>query len=304
MLLISQHFLEIHSSAGRLWRSASLQQAGDAKLQPRLLTNAKALRLQTCTMTGSPYLPFFVGLAWLLCGVQGDVSCKGTDGHPGQDGAPGRDGWPGVKGDKGEPGTLADGPVSYSVLQRMKGEMGSRGEQGDLGPKGYQGDLGSPGLPGRPGLPGPDGKRVSRGQQTDKVGDQSAFSVIRNVTTYPPFAQVVKDWIDVVNIPGHFKTDTGEFICDISGVYYFNFHSVAKVSMCLAIVGTVLDNKLGFCDYSKGGEQVLSGGVVLQLTAGDKVWLESFRDQQEAKVMDNSESKQIIFNGFLIFTAQ
>ncbi|XP_024125901.1 complement C1q subcomponent subunit A isoform X2 [Oryzias melastigma] len=253
-------------------------------------------------MKGSPYLPVFVGVALLISGVQSDVSCKGTDGRPGQDGASGRDGWPGVKGDKGEPGTLADGPVSSSVLQRMKGEKGSRGEQGDLGPKGYQGDLGSPGLPGRPGLPGPDGKRVNRGQQSDQVGDQSAFSVIRNITTYPPFSQVVKDWVDVVNIPGHFKTNTGEFICDISGVYYFNFHSVARVSICLAIVSTVLDKQLVFCDY--GNEQVLSGGVVLQLTAGDKVWLESFQDQQEANVIDNSQSKQIIFNGFLIFTAQ
>uniref|UniRef100_H2MYQ7 Complement C1q subcomponent subunit A n=1 Tax=Oryzias latipes TaxID=8090 RepID=H2MYQ7_ORYLA len=239
-------------------------------------------------MRGFSHLPVFVGVAWLFSGVQCDVSCKGTDGHPGEAGAPGRNGWPGVKGDKGDAG-------GSDVLLRIKGEKGSRGEQGDLGPKGYQGDLGSPGLPGKPGLPGPDGKR------SDQDGDQSAFSVIRNITTYPSFSQVQSD---VVNIPGHFKTSTGEFICNISGVYYFNFHSVAKVSVCLAIVSNTLENKLVFCDYSKGGEQVLSGGVVLQLTAGDKVWLESHRDLQGANVNADTQSKQIIFNGFLIFTAQ
>ncbi|XP_020556747.1 complement C1q subcomponent subunit A [Oryzias latipes] len=255
-------------------------------------------------MRGFSHLPVFVGVAWLFSGVQCDVSCKGTDGHPGEAGAPGRNGWPGVKGDKGDAGTLTDGPGGSDVLLRIKGEKGSRGEQGDLGPKGYQGDLGSPGLPGKPGLPGPDGKRVVRGQQSDQDGDQSAFSVIRNITTYPSFSQTVKGWVEVVNIPGHFKTSTGEFICNISGVYYFNFHSVAKVSVCLAIVSNTLENKLVFCDYSKGGEQVLSGGVVLQLTAGDKVWLESHRDLQGANVNADTQSKQIIFNGFLIFTAQ
>lgn len=98
----------------------------------------------------------------------------------------------------------------------------------------------------------------------------------------------------------------------------------------MAIVSNTLENKLVFCDYSKGGEQVgfpepgsagsksccnllwttcfgfqvLSGGVVLQLTAGDKVWLESHRDLQGANVNADTQSKQIIFNGFLIFTAQ
>uniref|UniRef100_A0A8C7Z004 Complement C1q subcomponent subunit A n=1 Tax=Oryzias sinensis TaxID=183150 RepID=A0A8C7Z004_9TELE len=244
-------------------------------------------------MRGFSHLPVFVGVAWLFSGVQCDLSCKGTDGHPGEAGAPGRNGWPGVKGDKGDPGMLTDGPVGSDVLLRMKGEKGSRGEQGDLGPKGYQGDLGSPGLPGKPGLPGPDGKRVVRGKE------MFFYKCLKTDLMF-----LYNYWCEVVNIPGHFKTSTGEFICNISGVYYFNFHSVAKVSVCLAIVSNTLDNKLVFCDYSKGGEQVLSGGVVLQLTAGDKVWLESHRDLQGANVNADTQSKQIIFNGFLIFTAQ
>lgn len=48
--------------------------------------------------------------------------------------------------------------------------------------------------------------------------------------------------------------------------------------------------------------QVLSGGVVLQLTAGQKVWLESFRDQQKDSEVKDRQDKTIYFSGFLIFS--
>lgn len=97
--------------------------------------------------------------------------------------------------------------------------------------------------------------------------------------------------------------------------------------MCLRIASQALTSPLGFCDYSKNNDQVgfsaarqtsggnvpdefyvigcvvfqvLSGGVVLQLTAGQKVWLESFRDQQTNADSRDIQDKQIIFNGFLI----
>lgn len=47
--------------------------------------------------------------------------------------------------------------------------------------------------------------------------------------------------------------------------------------------------------------QVLSGGVVLQLRAGQRVWLESFRDQQKDSETRDLQDKKIIFSGFLIF---
>lgn len=47
--------------------------------------------------------------------------------------------------------------------------------------------------------------------------------------------------------------------------------------------------------------QVLSGGVVLQLTAGQKVWLESFKDKQKDTEARDTNDKQIIFSGFLLF---
>lgn len=47
--------------------------------------------------------------------------------------------------------------------------------------------------------------------------------------------------------------------------------------------------------------QVLSGGVVLELTVGQKVWLESFKESQRDTEKNDVQQKQIIFNGFLLY---
>ena len=47
--------------------------------------------------------------------------------------------------------------------------------------------------------------------------------------------------------------------------------------------------------------QVLSGGVVLQLEAGKRVWLESFKDMQTDQEARDTNEKMIIFSGFLLF---
>ena len=55
------------------------------------------------------------------------------------------------------------------------------------------------------------------------------------------------------------------------------------------------------CDPRVFPPQVLSGGGVLQLSRGQKVWMEGFIDNQPASVTDNTLEKKIIFNGFLVF---
>ncbi|XP_047437934.1 complement C1q subcomponent subunit C-like [Mugil cephalus] len=255
-------------------------------------------------MGGYYELAVLVCVASLLLTSRCDESCKGTDGRPGEKGTAGRDGWPGVKGQKGEPAVI-DGPVDPDDLLRLKGEIGSQGLQGVVGPKGYRGNLGPPGPIGGPGRPGPDGKSIGSGQHSAQQA-QSAFSVIRTSNSYPQPKQIITYQDTVVNKPGDFDTAAGYFTCRVPGVYYFTFQSVAKVSLCIYIVSDSLVNKLGFCDYNanRQSEQVLSGGVVLQLTAGQKVWLESFRDEQivDARSMRDTREKQIIFSGFLIFS--
>lgn len=251
-------------------------------------------------MGGYYGLVIVVGVASLLTTGQCDVSCRGTDGRTGEAGIPGRDGRPGMKGEKGEPAVMANGPVDAAVLLRLKGDTGSRGKQGIMGPKGYRGDLGPAGDSGLSGFPGLDGKNFGQGADSPQQA-HSAFSVMRTDSSYPAYGRVTYQ-NTVVNNPGDFNAATGYFTCRTPGVYYFTFTSVAKVSVCLRIASDPPFNKLGFCDYNRNSDQVLSGGVVLQLRAGQKVWLESFRDQQRENEARDTQEKQIIFSGFLLFS--
>nr|XP_046240907.1 complement C1q subcomponent subunit A-like [Scatophagus argus] len=251
-------------------------------------------------MGGYHRLEVLVGVALFLTTGQCDVGCGGTDGRPGEAGIPGRDGRAGVKGEKGEPAVVASGPVDTAAMLRLKGETGNRGKHGDMGPKGYRGEIGKPGLPGMPGRPGPDGQSTDQGQQSLQQAHR-AFSGTRTDSSYPRFGKVVTYQNAGVNTHGDFSAATGYFTCKKAGVYYFTFTSVAKVSMCLSIVNGATNNRLGFCDYNRNTDQVLTGGVVLELTVGQKVWLESFRDQQRDSETHDTNEKLITFSGFLLF---
>ncbi|CAL8381447.1 unnamed protein product [Boreogadus saida] len=237
-----------------------------------------------------------VGVALLQWAVPASSSCKGTDGRPGEAGLTGRDGWPGIRGDKGQsaPADVAAGPL-------LKGAKGKRGPQGLTGPMGYQGD---PGEEGQSGAPGPTGSRGGDVNFARTVIHRSAFSVVRTLNTYPQNSQKVIFQDVIVNTPGDFSLSTGIFTCRVPGVYYFVFHAYSKVSMCLRLNSDALSpTPLEFCDYnSRETGQVLSGGGVLQLTRGKKVWMEGFMDHQPATVTTDTQEKKIIFNGFLVFS--
>ncbi|KAK2861653.1 hypothetical protein Q5P01_001186 [Channa striata] len=247
-------------------------------------------------------LIILVGVSLFLAIGRCSDSCNGENGQVGVSGTPGRDGWPGEKGQKGEPAVMSNGPVDVGVLLLLKGEAGNRGPQGVMGPKGFSGDLGPPGTAGQPGRPGPDGS--GQGQHATQQS-RSAFSAIRTASSFPKYNQPVTYQRTIVNHRGDFNTATGHFTCRVPGVYYFTFHSVAKVSICLQIASDPPEQqRLGFCDYHKDNNQVsqiLSGGVVLKLAAGQKVWLQSFKDQQKDAEARDTREKQIIFNGFLLF---
>ncbi|TKS71874.1 Complement C1q subcomponent subunit A [Collichthys lucidus] len=178
--------------------------------------------------------------------------------------------------------------------------MGNRGEQGVMGPKGFRGDLGAAGGAGRPGRPGPDGRNLGHADSSPQQA-RSAFSVMRTDNSYPNFEQVVTYQHTVINTPQDFNAATGYFTCRVAGFYYFSFHSMAKVGVCLRLASDPPFQKLGFCDYNKNFDQVLSGGSVLELRAGQRVWLESFRDEQRPEVTRDTNEKRIIFSGFLLF---
>lgn len=110
---------------------------------------------------------------------------------------------------------------------------------------------------------------------------------------------------------GHTVSNTwsiiwGSLFCKVYIVHIGRFHFFIA-SWCRSRCGTrrgTGHNNLRFIhDVVTGcvAFQVLSGGVVLQLRVGQKVWLESFRDNQRDGDVNDTNEKQIIFNGFLLF---
>ncbi|XP_026989885.1 complement C1q subcomponent subunit A [Tachysurus fulvidraco] len=223
--------------------------------------------------------------------------CRVQDGKPGEPGVAGRDGWPGQKGEKGEPGLQVE--LSKEALSAIKGDKGEDGPVGSIGAKGYSGHLGLPGPIGPPGNPG----STADGEISNVK--KAAFSVMRKMNANPGF-NVLTFNEELLNLNKDFNLHTGYFVCKFAGVYYFVFHSVSEGDLCLNLVS---DNdvkvNLKFCDYNHrttSVSQVLSGGAVIELNVGQKVWLKPFKNTIHNKVTNKiSKTETTVFNGFMIF---
>ncbi|XP_047729738.1 complement C1q subcomponent subunit A [Prionailurus viverrinus] len=217
--------------------------------------------------------------------------CRAPDGKAGAPGAPGRPGRPGLKGEQGEPGA----PGIRTGIQGLKGDQGDPGPPGNPGNMGFPGPSGSLGLPGIPGVKGIKGN-------PGNIKDQPrpAFSAIRR---NPPMSGniVIFDTV-VTNQEGPYHNNTGQFICAVSGYYYFTFQVVSKWDICLSIVSSGRDQaqrSLGFCDANgKGIFQMVSGSTILKLQRGDRVWIE--RDPAQGRIYQGPEVDSV-FSGFLVF---
>ncbi|XP_010955697.2 complement C1q subcomponent subunit A [Camelus bactrianus] len=236
---------------------------------------------------------------WLVIGVLAlslassvteDV-CRAENGKDGAKGIPGRPGRPGLKGEQGEPGAPG---ISTGI-------RGLKGDQGDPGPPGNPGRMGYAGPSGPIGPPGIQGLKGIKGTQGDiKHQPRPAFSAVRR---NPPTRGnlVVFDTV-ITNEENPYQSHSGEFICSVPGYYYFTFQVVSKWDICLSIVSSgrgQAQQSLGFCDSnSKGLFQVVSGGTVLRLQQGDRVWVE--KDPVKGRIYQGSEVDSI-FSGFLIF---
>ncbi|XP_036444877.1 complement C1q subcomponent subunit A [Colossoma macropomum] len=226
--------------------------------------------------------------------------CALQNGKAGEPGIPGRDGWQGQKGEKGEPGLQVQ--LSKEALAALKGDEGEQGPVGGIGVKGYQGLLGPPGPAGPPGPSGSTG---------DSFGDadvsKAAFSVIRTRKMYPNYNQPVAFDKAIINVNNDFNIETGHFICKVPGVYYFVFHSVSEGNLCLKLRSDRSpDVSLTFCDFNQRQvSQVVSGGAVLELAKGNRVWIEPVRNPERESVEYNrmtiKSEPSAVFSGFLVF---
>ncbi|XP_026794099.1 complement C1q subcomponent subunit A [Pangasianodon hypophthalmus] len=233
-------------------------------------------------------------LSFSLC----QDKCRVQDGKEGVQGVPGRDGLPGQKGEKGEPGLQMES--SKEKLIALKGDKGEDGPIGDIGAKGFNGLLGPPGPIGPPGNPGGS---VGSGVFNAK---KAAFTVIRKKNENPRYNSPVIFTEALTNLNQDFNLATGSFTCKVAGVYYFVFHSVSEGDLCLKLVSNSNAGvSLTFCDYNPRKtsiSQVMSGGVVIELAKGNRVWLEPVRIPGHNKETNKmSKTEMSVFSGFLIF---
>lgn len=75
----------------------------------------------------------------------------------------------------------------------------------------------------------------------------------------------------VFNTNGDMNTGTGEFVCRVAGAYYFNFHSLAKVTHHCLIADAWLNAKRFFPKMNH---------VEAWQSGPDKVWFEGIRNSE------------------------
>uniref|UniRef100_A0A8C6M7T1 C1q domain-containing protein n=1 Tax=Nothobranchius furzeri TaxID=105023 RepID=A0A8C6M7T1_NOTFU len=243
------------------------------------LTRTSIMLLHCLLLVGA-----LLSLAVPLLVAQETCPSTGLPGMPGIPGLPGRDGRDGEKGEKGEPGQQWRGG-----LGSQKGLMGEQGPTGPPGKRGQLGELGAPGTPGDVGYPGDPGEPGTVGAQ-----QQAAFSVARGTGDFPEKFSIIRFTKVITNINNVYNTATGRFRCQVSGMYYFEFH--ASLEERLAVL-MKLDNQLliPFSDHRRR-RQVTSGGLAVYLSAGQEVWLET----KDYRGMTGKHNGYSIFSGFLL----
>ncbi|KAM9718458.1 otolin-1-A isoform 1-T3 [Menidia menidia] len=255
-------------------------------------------------------------------GERGDPGLNGTKGSIGPMGPPGI---AGVKGQKGEQGLTAEclvgekgekgdmgehgppgpkgqmGPPGTNGTNGAKGERGPPGVKGDTGTRGLSGPRGMAGLRGERGPKGGRGPRGLKGQPGESVEQvRSAFSVgLFPSRSFPPPGLPVKFDKVFYNGEGHWDPVLHKFNVTCSGVYLFTYHITVRsrpVRTALVVNGI---RKLRTRDslYGQDIDQA-SNLVLLQVSEGDQVWLETIRDWNG--VYSSSEDDST-FSGFLLY---
>ncbi|XP_077101033.1 adiponectin [Siphateles boraxobius] len=200
---------------------------------------------------------------------------RGVSGTPGFNGIPGRDGRDGHEGDKGD-----------------IGDPGSKGPNGEPGEPGDEGHTGKRGFPGNPGLKGESG--------AGSFPYYSAFSMGLTGKIPPSSGAPIHFTKTFYNEQHHYDDISGKFRCAIPGIYYFTYHLTingkdTKVAMFQngRTVAFTLDQ------FHNGNLDQASGGTILNLSAGDEVWLQLYDDIFDEGIYADINNDST-FTGFLL----
>ncbi|XP_072445276.1 uncharacterized protein [Chiloscyllium punctatum] len=230
-------------------------------------------------------------------GPTGPAGAKGDNGQPGNIGWPGRngmDGAPGAPGAAGRPGSVGwpgrQGPRGYPGEKGVNGRNGLPGRKGPVGmpgPRGLIGPNGPPGPMGEKGDPGPMGPR---GPNAFLIS--TAFSAVLD-TNNPPSGTPIIWQRTIFNENGDYHPETGIYQVRIAGIY--RFHYILQVYSMNAYVVFKINDAVVWSTFQPFNSyyEVASGGLVVSLNHGDRVWLE---------VIDNCSGicKHSTFMGHLI----
>ncbi|XP_072048152.1 complement C1q tumor necrosis factor-related protein 5-like isoform X1 [Amphiura filiformis] len=201
----------------------------------------------------SPAIPSDIGPR----GEKGDIGSPGLKGESGIAGPVGPPGGPGVSGPRGEKGDTGVG---------LKGERGIPASPGIPGVKGQKGIAGQRGYSGTPGFKGQKGEM---GQSR-----LSAFSAARSTSFTPSSSGIALPFDRVhTNVGGDFVASSGRFTCDVPGIYLFTY-SIGAYTSDPGI--KLMKNAVVINSVYKADEDIkdmVSNTAVLQLAAGDVVWL-------------------------------
>ncbi|KAJ3590810.1 hypothetical protein NHX12_008758 [Muraenolepis orangiensis] len=231
------------------------------------------------------------------CGTFGERGNKGDRGEPGHPGIPGAMGHPGLNGKygpPGQPGVRGDpGPPGPHGEPGVKGPQGTPGMRGLFGPKG---DRGYHGMRGERGHRGPKGAKGAGVPQK-----RSAFSVgISPSKSFPPSGFPIRFDKVFYNEESHYNSTSHSFTCIHSGVYVFSYHITVRNRPLRAALVVNGSRRVRTRDslYGQDIDQA-STLLLLQLVAGDQVWLETMRDWNGAYASSEDDS---IFSGFLLYS--
>lgn len=152
-------------------------------------------------------------------------------------------------------------PWKETDRDSIPGPPGPRGPPGERGPQGVAGPPGPPGIPGPP---------------INTTGQQSAFFASVN-SILPATAKVVVFGQVLYNGQNHYNQTSGMFLCQIPGVYEFEFSCIGTRS--LGFVTLKKNNRVELTPetVALNTRSLAEGKAVLSLQRGDRVYVEVSR---------------------------
>ena len=259
---------------------------------------------------GSPGLKGDPGMQGLR-GLPGKVGPKGIVGSMGPKGLPGNN----IKGDKGDAIKGNIGP------QGIRGEPGNPGDKGMIGlpgPQGLAGPVGPKGAPGYTikgdkgdsikgnigpigvaGPSGPPGERGLKGQKGELGNTRlSAFTVSRRSSFTPSSSGQALPFSNVeTNVGNDIDITSGTFTCEIPGIYLFTYSIGSESSNAFVFLMKNNDRINSIFRKTDNLFDLTSNAAVLQLAAGDRVWLNCINSGGEIKNYINAYST---FSGVIL----